>query len=260
MGIFRKDKPQQREAEVQPGTASMSSGRRLRSSLSVTECADTLQQVFGAYRARRYPELPPLVPAGTVWGAAEFAPSLVLSGVDAADNFLLITLADTGMGTEAGIFPLGTGEARLNLSVVGHWKQRDKSLTSVGTWSPDAVRLAPPPVSDALIQSTLQAAGYPVTAANQERIAKQFTVMFLIKCQGFVETREGARGADRFADHHKKAADWNSPTGPLRSALQLLAEWNTGVLPYIQDLPPRCRAILLENVGEQGTFWSELEH
>lgn len=260
MGWFTGGKPQQAAGAARPGTVPpMGSGRRLRSKLSPVDCAEVLRQVFGAYRQQRYPELPLLVPAGARWTPGECAPSLVLSGNDDSDKFLLITLAGTHSGTEAGIFPLDSGEDRLNLSVVGHWKQRDNSLASVGTWPPRTVSLAPPPVDDGLIDSTLQAGGYPLTTVNRAKMAQQFTVMFLVKCQGFVSLKEGSRGEERFLATHEQRADRTTLTGPLRSALQLLTEWNSGVLPYVQDLPLRCRAILLEGVGDEGTMWSDLE-
>ena len=199
------------------------------------------------------------MPTGIQWMAPEGQPSLAVSGNDESDHFLLFTLAPAPYGTEAGIFPLGSGDARLTLSVVGHWKRNDNSLSSTGTWPPNTVRLAPPPIDDRLIDGTLLAAGYPVTPGNRAKLAQHFSMLFLIKCQEFVSSREGARGAERFVDNHKQSADGASLSGPLRSALQLLAEWEPGVLPYIQDLPLRCRAMLLERVGSDGGIWSEFE-
>jgi len=260
MGLFTNAKRRQASAPARPGTAPLASGRRLRSQLSPGECAELLGQVFDGYRPRRYRELPPLVPAGIQWTAAQGAPSFALSGDDDSDDFLLFTFADAGGATEAGIFPLGSGDARLTLKVVGHWKQRDQSLSSVGTWAPGTVRLTPPPIEDALVDGTLQAAGYPLTPPNRAKVAEQFTMMFLVKCQEFVGSREGARGAERFVNTHKERADWTSLTGPLRSALSLLAEWEPAVLPYVQDLPLRCRALLLEWDGDgASSVWSHLE-
>ena len=74
-------------------------------------------------------------------------------------DFLLVTLTPAAWGTEAGIFPLGSGDDRLTLPVVGHWKMRDNSLSSTGQWPGGTVRLAPPPVTDQLVDDTLAAAG-----------------------------------------------------------------------------------------------------
>lgn len=259
MRLFTGAKRQQ-GSPVHAGTAPLGSGRRLRSHLSPEECVELLGQIFDGYRPRRYRDLPSLVPAGIQWTAAEGTPSLAVSGDDESGDFLLFTLAAAAGGTEAGIFPLGSGDARLTLSVVGQWKQRDGSLSSTGTWAPRTVSLTPPPIGDSLVDGTLQAAGYPLTPDNRAKMAQQFTMMFLVKCQEFVSSREGARGAERFVDAHKQRADRTSLTGPLRSALEFLAEWEPSVLPYIQDLPLRCRAILLDRATDgEGSIWSGLE-
>lgn len=75
-------------------------------------------------------------------------------------------------------------------------------------------------------------------------------MVFLARCQELVSTGEGAHGAQRFARSYAERADRTSLTGPLRSALQLLAEWEPGVLPHVQDLPLRARAILLDQMDE----------
>lgn len=106
---------------------------------------------------------------------------------------------------------------------------------------------------------SLQAVGYPLTPGNRARLAQQLTMMLLIKCQEIISSQEGPRGAERFIETHKRRADRTSLTGPPRSALHMLAEWNPGVLPYIQDLPLRYRAMLLIRVDQPGGFWSELE-
>lgn len=128
-----------------------------------------------------------------------------------------------------------------------------------GTWPHGTVRLTPPPISDGLLDSTLQVGGYPLTPGNRARLAQQLTMMLLIKCQEIISSQECPRGAERFIETHKRHADRTSLTGPPRSALRMLAEWNPGVLPYIQDLPPRYRAMLLIRVNQPGGFWSELE-
>ena len=79
-------------------------------------------------------------------------------------------------------------------------------------------------------------------------------MLFLFKGQEFVGIREGARGAQRFVESYKKRADRTSLTGPLRSALQLLAEWEPGMLQYMRDLPLRTRAIPLERMDDDDDF------
>jgi hypothetical protein len=258
MGLFTREKRQQGGSAARSGIAPLGSGRRLRSDLSPRDCVEVLQQVFDGYRPRRYQDLPPLVPTGIQWTPAEGSPSLAVSGDDDSNDFLLFTLADVGRGTEAGIFPLGSGDARLALSVAGHWKQQDNSLTSIGTWPARTAWLTPPPIEDSIVDGTLQAAGYPLTPGNRAKIAQLFTTMFLVKCQEFVSNQEGAQRAERFVATHTQRADWSSRAGPLRSALQQLAEWEPGVLPYVQDLPLRIRSILLQAAAGNVGVWSEL--
>lgn len=257
MGMFTRNKRQQGDNAV---TAAMplGSGRRLRSDLQPEHCVQVLEQIFDGYRPRRRSDMKPLVPTGIRWMTTDVAPSFAVSGDDESGEFVLFALAPAGQGTEAGIFPLTSG----NLAVAGHWKQQDRSLTSIGSWPSETVYLTPPPIDESLIYETLNAAGYPVTQGNVSKVAQQFTTLFLVKCQEFVSSREGARGADRFMTAHRQWQQQGSPSLAelLQAPLRLLAEWEPAVLPYVQDLPLRIRSILLERVGDgQGSVWSDLE-
>ena len=257
MGIFTRNKHQQNGGGA-PAAMSLSSGRRLRSDLKPEDCVQVLGQIFDGYRPRRRPDMQPLVPTGIRWTATDGVPSVAVSGNDESDDFVLFTLAPGGRGTEAGIFPLGSG----NLAVVGHWKQQDRSLTSVGSWPSGTVYLTPPPIHESLIYETLNAAGYPVTPGNVSKVAQQFTMLLLAKCQEFVSSREGARGAERFMTTHRQWQQQGSQSlaDLLQAPLRLLAEWEPAILPYVQDLPLRIRSILLERVGDgHSSVWSELE-
>jgi hypothetical protein len=258
MGMFTRDKRQQDGGAARAAVMPLGGGRRLRSDLSPGHCVQVLRQVFDGYRPRRRPDMEPLVPTGIRWMAADGAPSIAVSGSDESDNFVLFTLAPAGRGTEAGIFPLRDG----NLAVAGHWKQRDHSLTSVGSWPSGTVCLTPPPVDESLVYGTLHTAGYPVTPGNVAKMAQQFTMLFLVRCQEFVSSREGARGADRFMTTHQRWQQQGFPSlaDLLQAPLRLLTEWEPAVLPYVQDLPVRIRSILLARAGDgEGSVWSELE-
>jgi hypothetical protein len=255
MGLFTRDKNQQGGGANR--TPPMPPGRRLRSDLSPEDCVEVLRQVFDGYRPRRRPDMEPLVPTGIRWAAEDGAPSVAVSGSDESDDFVLFTFAPARQGTEAGIFTLGG-----NLAVAGHWKQRDSSLVSVGSWPGGAVYLTPPPIDESLVYGTLDAASYPVTPGNASKVAQQFTMMFLVKCQEFVSSQEGARSAERFMMTHQRWQQQGSPSLAelLQAPLRLLAEWNPGVLPYVQDLPMRIRSILLEGVcDDRDILWSKLE-
>jgi hypothetical protein len=256
--MFTRDKRQKRGGAALAAAMPLGSGRRLRSDLSPGDCVQVLRQVFDGYRPRRRPDMEPLVPTGIRWTAADGTPSIAMSGSDESDDFVLFTLAPAGQGAEAAIFPLDGG----NLAVAGHWKQRDRSLTSVGSWPSGTVWLTPPPIDESLVYGTLRAAGYPVTPGNVAKMAQQFTMLFLVKCQEFVSSREGARGAERFMTIHQQWQQQGSPSlaDLLQAPLRLLAEWEPAVLPYVQDLPMRIRSILLEPAADgHGSSWSELE-
>jgi hypothetical protein len=80
--------------------------------------------------------------------------------------------------------------------------------------------------------------------------------MFLIKAHEFISAKN-PRAAERFIDDHS----WSpgAGIGQSQSVLNDLAAWNHSVLPYMQDLPARCRAIMLEAAAEGGTFWADLD-
>lgn len=255
MGLFTRDR--QRQGGGTNRTPPMPPGRRMRSDLSPEDCVEVLRQVFDGYRPRRRPDMEPLVPTGIRWAGEDGAPSIAVSGDDESGDFVLFTFAPARQGTDAGIFTLGG-----NLAVAGHWKQQDSSLASVGSWPSGTVYLTPPPIDESLVYGTLNAAGYPVTQGNVSKVAQQFTMMFLVKCQEFVSSKEGARGAERFMMTHQRWQQQGSPSlaDLLKAPLRLLAEWNPGALPYVQDLPMRIRSIMLEGVGDgRDNLWSTLE-
>jgi hypothetical protein len=49
---------------------------------------------------------------------------------DGRGEFLLIAMWEREGGTEIGMFPLGAGDERLTLPMIGHWKGQDRSLTA----------------------------------------------------------------------------------------------------------------------------------
>ena len=45
----------------------------------------------------------------------------------------------------------------------------------------------------------------------------------------------------------------------LQEIIDDLARWNAQLLPYLQWMPMRTRAIMLERCQDHGTFWGELD-
>jgi hypothetical protein len=62
--------------------------------------------------------------------------------------------------------------------------------------------------------------------------------------------QESQSAVDKFIDDHK-----DLPLGVegLRLVLDDLARWKTGVIPYIQDIPPRVRALIVDEGSLNGS-------
>jgi hypothetical protein len=258
MGLFgsKKNGPA-REKQIPP----MGSGRRLASALGVTETLNTLEAVVSGYRPPKYANMPYLVDTGFAWLADPAdTPRAVVSCEDAQDDFQLVALIERASGTEIGLFPLGSGDARLTLNIVGHWKQRDPSLTSRGTWPAGTIALRPPRVTDDLFQVALARAGYPPSGRNMLIIAEQLFSGFLMKASDFVSRLDSERAALQFIDDHQKKAVWSMDdlSGPLQSVVDDLVKWNPRVLPYIQELPWMVSAVYLDG-DHVGGYWDQME-
>jgi hypothetical protein len=262
MGLFNNGTRQASGGNAVAAVANLDTGRRLRSDLAPPESARLLASVFSGYRERKYPELPLLVPAGVRWAGPEGAPAIALSGNDESGHFVLLTLAPApGGGTDAGLFPLASGPERLSPSLVGHWKTRDPSLSSTGRWPARTAALTPPPISDRLISDTLTAAGYPASPVNLHRMAAVYLDQFLVKSYQFIEGSQGEGSAKRFVAEQRRGADFAELTGPLRMTLQALANWNSGVLPYVQDLPYRAQSVLMSvaRTDRRAGIWADMQ-
>jgi len=258
MGQFTTGKP---TSTTPRGQAPLGSGIRLRSHRTPQDCAALLEEIFSTYRSPVHKGMPLLSRAGVRWTAQEDKPTACRSGFDRDTHFLLITLGAAADGTtEAGIFPLGSDDGQQRHPVVDHWKVRDSSLTSAGTWPAGSAWLTRPPITDGFIDSMLATAGYPATHSNQLRIADLVFRMMLTKCDEFIQVRQSKAVARRFSEAQLARTDWSSsPVRPLRALMQALAEWDTDFLPYMQDVPPRMRAVALAATTIPRSIWHELD-
>jgi hypothetical protein len=238
---------------------SLGSGRRLRSKLTLKECIANLEAILLGYRPPMYSQMPPYVFPGWRWnGPQEQSPTTVIFFVDSNNDFLLAAFWADSNGTECGLFPLGGGDERLSaMPIIGHWKQRDSSLTSIGVVPGGQITLAPPRVPDQFFDEILRTAGFPSTPRNIEKIRTKIGDMFLTKAHQFLAADDPA-SADRFVQSHMYGG--NPSREFCQSVLDDLATWNPNLLPYMQDLPMRCRAIVLEAVDyPSGSMWEEYE-
>lgn len=251
MGFFTK-----RSTAPAPsrGVPPLGSGRRLSSERTEGASLDVLTDILSSYRTPKYRELPHYDIPGWKWNGGEtdrFERAVCCD--DSNDDFLFIGFRSTGAGTEIGVFPLGSGDDRLTIPIIGHWKQRDPSLKSIGLYPAGLVTLKAPPVTDELFESTLVAREYPATPANVDIIAAQFHMMFLVKAGQYIGSKGSQSAVDGFIDAHP----WQSGAGSTQRVLDDLVAWNAEVTPYIQGLPMRVRAMLLE-APETGTIWAKL--
>ncbi|MFD5985325.1 hypothetical protein [Streptomyces cyaneofuscatus] len=260
MGLFnRRDKPSRPGRTAQP--AMLGSGRKLTSSLPLGAAVQCLEDLMDSYRDRAYPALPHLVPAGHVWhGPAEEAPAAVYASRDQAGDFLLLTFGRTGRGTLLGVFPLGSGSARLQMPLVGNLKMLDGSLSSVGTFPERSVALTAPAVPHSFIEDTLTAAGFPHTPENLAMLADRLFTMTVTSGFQFISHKESEASGRRWsADWRQRSEECTTLVEPIQMVVDDLAAWNVGTLPQLQELPLRVQSILLEAVGNQGSFWETLD-
>jgi len=238
------------------GPPPLGTGRRLTSGRNQEEALASLEQVIWSYRAPQYPEMPAYFDAGWIWSDdASSAPDRAVSCTDSNDEFLLVTLRATGSGTELGVFPLGSGDDRLVRPIFGHWKQRDPSLTSTGTWPAGLVTLAPPPVPEDYVAELIGRRGFPATEANLSLGWTHICQQFSLKASQYVELATKSHPAVlRFIDDHLS----DRPDRLLaQRILADLALIDYGILPYMQDIPMRIRALLLSR--EDAPLWGEFQ-
>jgi hypothetical protein len=255
---FLKKKPvtaQAAESSALPGTASLGSGRSLRSSSSESDCLTTLNAIARPRESRS--ELPPVITPGWTWtGPEEQRPSRVISCDDQNADFLMICFWREPKATSIGLFPLGSGDDRLmQQPIIGAWKQRDQSLSSTGLLPAGVLRISAPVLASDYGESLLADGGYPATPDNVDSALGVVNQMMLLKANEFLST-QSKNDASRFVEGHRWVA--GSGLKGLQSVLTDLCIALPAALPYVQDLPLRIRGILLDS-QEHGGFWKDLQ-
>ncbi|MFC5947937.1 hypothetical protein ACFQH9_06585 [Pseudonocardia lutea] len=213
------------------------SGLRLRAGVALPDCLDNLRRLI----PDRQPGVPKLLPARAYWRGAGRAPDATVTFVDDEGRFVVATLWAEDGRTEIGLFPLTSGPDRLAIPLIGHYAATFGSLSSLGTFQAGVVELAPPQITEDLLYSIVDEAGVPATPGNMGAVAGHVRDMVLEQGHQFIFGQDPA-GAQSFVEGHRGAS--------ADAIVHELACWDPGVIPYIQDLPYRIQAILLERSPE----------
>jgi hypothetical protein len=207
--------------------------------------------VLLSYRSPKYKNLPAYVYPGWSWNAHDEAPpATVVSFKDSNDDFLLAAFWPADGATEFGLFPLGSGDDRLeDMPMADDWEAKDTSLSSIGVVPGGKITLCPPLLAERYLDDLLTTAGLPATPANVHAVGLKVGELFLIKAFQFISSQD-QRASDRFGEGHRFRG------GPLlpfcQSVLDDLAAYDFSFLPYVQELPMRVRALLLEDDNVRG--------
>jgi len=251
MGLFSKGGPAAQTAERR--VPALGSGLHLTSALSVQSSLSVLDRALRNFRPPKYTQLPSFVYPGWEWrGQGIPAPTTAVSFNDRLGRFVLAALWPAGAGTVIGVFRLGTEEERLrelHESIVNDWRSQDPSLSPAGLFDSGLIALAPPVLPANFLDEILLTYGFSPTPNNLAALAELLSEMFVSKASDFIGTQDRVT-ADRFIREHR-------PRGVislafLQATLNDVAQWNSQVLPYIQELPMRCRAIILDGEGLSG--------
>ncbi|GAB3852530.1 hypothetical protein ACFPIJ_57885 [Dactylosporangium cerinum] len=239
MGIFRNRSEATAPRRPQPGV--LAEGIQLRSAQNANTGFDILEQAINRQRPRHYADLPHLVACGHRWLAASPPPTNVMCFSDPSDDFVAVAAWQGDSDTDFGLFMVGAAGARRDLPIMAQWRAGDPTLAPVGTIPAKSIALTVPPVRPDFAEEIVRTAGFPVTPANVAAMRDIVIELLVIKAQEYISSQSRQLATD-FAVRHRQSTD---PQTILRD----LGDWNGDVLPYIQDLPVRIRAIILRPEG-----------
>ena len=234
-------------------------GLALTSALDRDGCLRALRRTLLSFRVPEYTHLPAFTQASWAWnGEPGQAPEMLLICGDRAGDYVLVALWPDSRGCHIGLLPLGADQAGgLECSLLTAWRQRDISLSSsTGGLAAGLVTLVPPVLPPGWVAEIVSAAGYRPTRRNTQMAARAAGSLFLGRAGPFIEHRK-PRAARRFVRRHSRRQPMNEAA--LQEIIDDLARLDPGVLPYLQWLPVRTRAMMLELVQDRGTFWDDLD-
>jgi hypothetical protein len=109
------------------------------------------------------------------------------------------------------------------MPLVGHWKQRDPSLSSVGTLPGGLITLAPPRVPEDYCEELIGERGFPPTEINLAIGWATICQQFAIKAVQFIASKD-QRAADRFVESHGKEYPGHSDAQQILNDLEDIPE------------------------------------
>lgn len=259
VGLFTR---KQRLTETAAGPPVLGPGCTVTSALDLDGCLRALDQTLRSFRVPEYTHLPTFTKASWAWaGEPALAPAIVVICADLPGDHLLVALWPDGSGSRIGLVPLG-GENQqagdMESAMLAAWRQRDSSLARVaGDLGDGLLRLVPPLLPAGYAEEIVAAAGYRPTRRNTQIITRTARGLLTGRTQElFIDQRE-PRAARRFVRRHSPRQPAND--ADLQQIIDDLARSDPGSLPYLQWLPVRTRALLLELSQDPSSFWGDLD-
>lgn len=231
----------------------MGPGYRFRTDQDIRSCVNTVATVLQTHVPTKYEHMPTLYPSVVRWHGERPSPTEASSCSFGEQHLVLFTFWST-TGTEIGVFPLNARSGVVDDPVIRDWHKSDSTVSLIDEFGGGQVTLLPPQVDPLFLEDILRVAGRPITTKHVEAVAAQLTKMFLVKGYEYIAGIDhDEQRASRFVDDHL----WNGDIMRPQQVLDDLAEWNYGVVPYLQSLPWTVRAILLEP-GPDGQLTGDL--
>jgi hypothetical protein len=238
-------------------------GLTVTSALDLEGALRALDQTLLSFRVPEFAHLPTFTSTGWIWKAepAEApAPETVIICSDQTGDDVLVALWPGPSGSRIGLFPVRGGDeqaARLHRSMLAAWRLCDTSLSvPPGGVAAGMIGLAPPALAGGYADEVLSAAGCRVTQRNTQNVMRAAGSLFLARAQQLIAHRK-LRAARRFVRRHALSQPVSAVA--LQQIIDDLARWDSAMLPRVQWIPARARAIMLERCQDRDTFWADLD-
>jgi hypothetical protein len=258
MGLFMRE---QRSSGTAAEQLVVGPGVTATSALGLDGCLRALDRTLLGFRVPEYTHLPTFTTARWAWdGEPGQAPETVIICADGPGDHVLVALWPEAGGSRIGLVPLSGKDQQpgeMESAMLAAWRQHDTSLSRpAGGLRAGLIRLVPPLLPAGYAEEIVAAAGYRPTRRNTRIVMRTAASLFLGRAQLFIEDRE-PHTARRFVRRHSLRQPVNE--AGLQGILDDLAHTDPQLLPYLQWLPVRTRAMMLEFCHDRSTFWGDLD-